>query len=209
MSVSSNTQKTPFPLLYAGPISYYAKYIKNATEFDIHENFTKQTFRSRTRVYGANGVISLSIPVQGGAQNSPINKVRISNIDAWQRIHWRTLVSAYKSSPFFEYYAYLFEPNFLKKYELLLDFNLEMHQTILKCLQFEIEPHLTTEFIPIQKNDLRILYSSKKAHPLSLQFPKYQQVFSYSNPFEPDLSILDALFNLGPETLSYLQNLNL
>lgn len=209
MNSISKSKKSPFPVLYAGPISYYVQLIKLQPEFDLHENFTKQTFRNRARIYGANGVITLSIPVQGGAQNLPVSEVQISNIEAWQRTQWRTLVSAYKSSPFFEFYIHLFEPHFSTPFNKLIDFNLAIHSTVLECLQIEMKPQFTTQFHPVQKNDPRIAYSSKKAHPVSVEFPVYQQVFSYNTPFETDLSILDALFNLGPETLNYLENLEL
>ena len=207
MNINLNTEYTAVPILYAGPISFYAKWLKNPDKLDVHENFIKQTFRSRARIYGANGVISLYIPVQKGAQNLPMREVQISNTEAWQRVQWRTLVSAYKSSPFFEYYTHLFEPHFLNKFEKLIDFNLAIHKTVLECLQLEIETKFTSQFHPIQQNDLRIIYSSKKSHPNAHSFPVYQQVFSYHGPFEPDLSILDALFNLGPETLNYLDSL--
>ena len=207
MISSSKKKKYPFPLLYAGSISFYALWAEELGKFDIHENYTKQTIRSRTRLYGANSVIALSIPIQSGAHNSPISKVKISNIDPWQRTHWRTLVSSYKSSPFFEFYAYLFEPHFTNQFDSLLDFNLAIHQTILQCLQLEIEPHFTNTFHPVLENDLRIIYSSKKPHLKANLFPEYQQVFSYQKNFEPDLSVLDALFNLGPETLTYLRSI--
>ena len=207
LNSNTNTPKIPFPVLYAAPISYYANWLKKQPEFDMHESFTKQTFRSRARIYGANGVIALSIPVQAGAQNLPVNEVLISNIEPWQRTHWRTLVSAYKSSPFFEFYTHLFKPHFNQEFEKLIDFNLAIHTTIQQCLQIEMDSKFTSQFRPIQKNDIRLIYSSKKAHPNAPNFPVYQQVFSYNASFEPDLSILDALFNLGPETLSYLDRL--
>ncbi len=204
MSIKPSLKPVEAPILYAGPVSYYAQLIHLKSDFDIHENFTKQNFRSRTRIFGTNGVISLNIPVQKGAQDLPMSEVKISNFEAWQRTHWRTFVSAYKSSPFFEFYAYLFEPYFNRNYEKLIDFNLDIHRTILNCLQINANIQFTSKFNPIQKNDLRFDYSSKKSHPLSSSFPKYQQVFSYSQGFEPDLSVLDLLFNLGPETELYL-----
>ncbi len=197
-----------FPLLYAAPISYYAQWINSTGPLDKFENFQKQSFRNRCRVYGANGVISLSIPVKTTSKKINITEVEISNIEPWQRTHWRTFVSAYKSSPFFEFYAHLWEPLFQQPYTLLWDFNWEVHKVILACLQLEIEESFTQKFEDISMQDMRAIYSSKKAHPNAHLFPTYQQVFSYTEPFEADLSILDALFNLGPETENYLQKLN-
>lgn len=193
-----------YPLLFAGSISYYAYFISSPGKLDLHEHLGKQSFRNRARIYGANGVITLSIPVKGHSQKQAVGDVEISNIESWQRNHWRTLISAYKSSPFFEYYTHLFEPLFLKKYSLLSEFNIEIHQVILQCLQLEVPFEITDNFYPKEESDYRVMYSSKKPHPNSIQFEKYQQVFSYQKPFEADLSILDALFNLGPETENYL-----
>jgi hypothetical protein len=197
-----------FPLLYAGPISYYSLWLKTEGYLDQHENFQKQSFRNRCKIYGANGLISLSIPVKSNSQKTNIKNVEISNIEAWQRNHWRTLISAYKAAPFFEFYIHLWEPLYLKKYESLWEFNIDVHHTILKCLQIPIRNKFTTEFIPIKNDDPRRIFSSKKTHPLSSSFPIYQQVFSYDSSFLPDLSILDVLFNLGPETEDYLLQLD-
>ena len=196
-----------FPLLYAGPLSYYAQYIPNPGFLDKHEPFAKQSYRNRMRVYGANGVIVLSIPITGESSKNTMGNVQISNIEPWQRNHWKTLESAYKSSPFFEFYNYLIAPLYQETYYSLWEFNQDFHQVILECLAISIPQKLTSEFTPITALDIRAIYSSKKPHPLSHSFPKYQQVFSYQKQFEPDLSILDLLFNLGPETESYLLQL--
>ena len=199
--------KSIFPLLYAAPISYYAQYLKKTGSIEKMENFTKQNFRTRCRIYGANGVINLSIPVVANSNKTLINQVEISNIDSWQRNHWKTLESAYKSSPFFEFYSHLIKPLYEKKFTHLWDFNLSFHLVILKCLEVKTPPVFTSEFTSIQPEDLRVIYSSKKAHPSSPLFPVYQQVFSYQKEFEPDLSILDGIFNLGPELENYLLKL--
>lgn len=202
----STSNKEIYPLLYAGPISYYAHYIHHPGMFDIHENFGKQSFRNRMKIYGANGVITLSIPTKGSSQKQPIDEVQVSNIELWQKNHWKSLVSAYKSSPFFEYYSHLISPLYEEQYRFIKDFNLAFHEVILTCLQLEIPILFSDQFYPIKDKDLRMVYSSKKAHLAANTFSKYQQVFSYQTPFQPDLSILDALFNLGPETESYLHS---
>ncbi len=198
-----------FPLLYAAPISYYAQFIQKEGILDPFENFTKQNYRSRARVFGANGVIALSIPVDGKSAKNPMQDAQISNIEPWQRNHWKTLESAYKSSPFFEFYQHLFLPFYEKTYDSLWQFNLEFHQTILMCLEISNSTSILDHPLPIKAGDHRALYSSKNGHPLSSSFPEYQQVFSYNKPFERDLSILDGLFNLGPELESYLLKLEL
>ena len=89
----------------------------------------------------------------------------------------------------------------------LWEFNLDIHHVILACLQSNSETCFTTEFIPLTNGDYRKVYSSKKVHPHSDEFPTYQQVFSYDKNFEPDLSIMDLIFNLGPEATDYLCHL--
>lgn len=198
-----------FPLLYAGPISYYSLYLRQGGVIEQNENFSRQNFRSRTRIYGANGVINLSIPIVKETLRSNICEVQISNIDPWQRNHWKSIESAYKSSPFYEFYFHLIQPLYEKDYSFLWEFNLEFHKVILQCLDLELNIEFSKEFGPIQANDLRVIYSSKKPHPNSIEFPEYQQVFSYQGKFEPDLSILDGIFNLGPELESYLLGLSI
>lgn len=197
-----------FPLLYAAPISYYAQLINYQGEIDPFDPYTKQNFRSRARIFGANGIITLSIPIAGESLKKPMKDAQISNIEAWQRNHWKSLESAYKSSPFFEFYSYLIQPLYETKYASLWEFNLAFHHIILTCLDIPEEIRVTSEYIPITPTDQRAMYSSKKPHNSSPSFPEYQQVFSYNNKFEPDLSILDGLFNLGPELESYLLKLS-
>lgn len=207
MKHEENKEKALFPLLYAAPASYYALLISAETTIDLHEPFVKQSFRSRTRIYGSNGVIAMTIPVQKNSQKLPIHEVQISNIDAWQRIHWRSIQSAYQSSPFFEFYTDLFYPLYQQKIDSLATFNLAFHKTILQCLQLPLDITTTEKPSPFMANDIRALYASKKAIEGANTFPAYQQVFSYSTPFEPDLSILDTIFNLGPETIDYLKKI--
>ena len=204
----SNKNIEIYPLLYAGPISYYAYFISNPGTFDLHEHLGKQSFRNRARIYGANGVITLSIPIHGHSQKQAVKDVEISNVESWQRNHWKTLVSAYQSSPFFEYYTHLFEPLFVENYTHLFEFNLAIHKVVLHCLQLDIHPKFTGIYEPMSEVDFRIIYSSKKPHRSAEKFEKYQQVFSYHQTFEKDLSILDALFNLGPETENYLRRIS-
>jgi hypothetical protein len=194
----------PFPIFYGGPISYYAELIQNEAIWDVHEHFAKQTFRTRMNVLGPQGMLSLNIPVQKGSQDLPMGEVKIANHEPWQRTHWRTLVSSYNSSPFFEFYESLFAPVYATKYDKLVHFLWEIHQQIMLCLQISKSIKCTSEWIPTFENDIRLHYQSKERMAISNRFPAYQQVFSYDRPFEPDLSILDAIFNLGPEAETYL-----
>ena len=199
-----------FPVFYAGPISYY-KALANADiiVFDIHEHFTKQTYRNRMHIYGANGVVKLTIPVHKIASKTPMKDLLISYDEDWQRVHWRALVSAYQSSPFFEYYDYLLAPLYEKQFNYLLDLNFELHSTTLKFLNINLDSTKSIDFMTDATANYRNKFSSKKQSKEALNQPAYQQVFSYDQPFIPDLSVLDLLFNLGSEAGRYLSTLPL
>lgn len=196
------------PLLCAGPVAYYSFLLQNEVAIDIHEKFIKQTYRNRYRIAGANGVITLTVPVDKNANKTPLNQVLISNIDPWQANHWKSLISAYQSSPFFEYYDYFFEPLFKKEYTLLIDFLADMHHAICKCLQTSITINFAAPTVDFIASDLRHFYQAKNPNFDHISCPEYQQVFSYNAPFQSHLSVLDVLFNLGPESLAYLQQIS-
>jgi hypothetical protein len=196
------------PVLCAGPLAYYGLLVQHPITFDVNERFIKQTYRNRYRILGANGVITLTVPVDKNANKTPLNQVLISNIDPWQANHWKSLVSAYQSSPFFEYYDYLFEPLFQKQYTLLIDFLIDMHAAICACLEIHLPIEVNTPEIPFEAGDTRHFYQAKNPNFDHISCPEYQQVFSYNAPFQAHLSVLDVLFNLGPESLAYLQQIS-
>jgi len=190
------------PTAYLGNISYYAK-IKNTAihRIERHENYIKQTIRNRCTILGANGPLSLTIPIhRPSGIKVKIDEVEISNIDQWQRIHWQAIVSAYNSSPFFEYYEDYFRPLFEKRFEYLFDFNCELHSIVLKLLKIKSELEFTQEYSQQLINDFRD--TKKLTEHADLQ--EYYQVFSYKIGFQENLSILDLLCNEGPRALEYL-----
>ena len=198
---------------YFAPIRYYSK-LTSYPEIYIeqHENFVKQTYRNRTVILGANGPISLIVPVEKGrAQKIKIKDLRIAYDEEWQRNHWRTIFSAYNSSPFFEYYADDIEPFFQKKHGFLFDFNQQITETILEALDIETNFILTDDFEQIPDNCLNFREQiSPKLHliqpdPHFIAQP-YTQVFSEKFGFISDLSILDLLFNEGPSSGEILTN---
>ena len=160
---------------------------------------------------GANGPISLIVPVEKGrAQKIKIKDLRIAYDEEWQRNHWRTIFSAYNSSPFFEYYADDIEPFFRKKYYFLFDFNQQITETILEVLEIPLILSLTEEFEKVSENCLNFREQiSPKTHLISadthFEAQPYTQVFSERFGFIPDLSILDLLFNEGPSAHSILE----
>ena len=197
-----------FPVLYLGPLDYYQQLIQQESiVFEQHENFTKQTYRNRCVVLGSNGKTNLSIPIQKTASKIPMKELKISYQEAWQKDHWRAIVSAYQNSPFFEYYDYLFQPFYEKEETFLIDFNLGLHEVILKCLDTNCSHVLSASFSPMHtENEHRLAYSPKKESAFVKTFAEYNQVFSDRMEFTPNLSIIDLIFNEGPNSRIYLKN---
>lgn len=183
--------------------------IVNAEEvtFEVDDNFQKQTYRNRTYIYAANGKLLLNIPVIHTQKNrQKYRDVKIANRDKWQSLHWKSLESAYRTSPFFEFYEDDLKSLFSKEADNLLDFNLECFNVICDCLQLDLKTSKTISFIKeVEDNrDYRHLVNAKKKQSLKLE--SYTQVFSNKHGFISNLSILDLLFNEGPNALNYLES---
>lgn len=180
---------------FFGPISWYEQ-LARTTEpvfIEAHENFQKQTVRTRCRIATANGVQTLSVPVNGSGS---IRDIRISDHNNWRHLHWQALSSAYGSSPFFEYYADDIAPFFEKKCDSLFDYNLEITRKMCELLDLRKDIQLTDSY----QGSALDLNQKVDCKP-------YYQVFQARHGFLPDLSILDLLFNMGPESILYLHGL--
>lgn len=198
--------KPLLPTAYLGPISYYAILLQYQNcNIEVHEHFIKQSIRNRCDIYGANGKLQLTIPKQRKGSNKTIIKdIQISYKQNWQKQHWNAIISSYNSSPYFEYYKDEFLPSFEKKEILLIDFNHKLQTVILNILEKEEEIKTTTTYL--HQGD----FTDLRCHKWNLkQKEKYNQVFMEKHGFIANLSILDLLFNLGPESADYLHNLNI
>lgn len=194
------------------PVQFFSKFLLFEKVFlEQHENFTKQTYRNRYEISGANGIISLIVPVvKGHGRNIKIRDLRISYDTEWQRNHWRTIFSAYNSSPFFKFYEDDLYPFFNEKWEFIFDFNLKIIELICELLEIETFPELTGNFEEIPENTLNFREAlSPKKHRAAPDFQfnpqPYTQVFEERHGFMPNLSILDLLFNEGPNSLNILE----
>ena len=194
-----------FPTAYFPSIGYM-KLLLQAEQpvIEIWDTYHKQTFRNRCQVMTANGVQALSIPVKKVNGNHTMTKdMAISPIEPWQQIHRRCLESAYKASPYFDHYYGYIAPVFETKFEKLIDVNDAALKAVFKMLKLNMEIAYSTDYVHETEHDFRDLLSSKNVD-LGLQFPPYYQVFCNKYPFAPDLSILDLIFNEGPEAKNHL-----
>ena len=197
-----------FPLFYLPPVSYFSALNAHDYEFllEKEEHFPKQTYRNRTRIYSPNGALDLFLPViKGSKYHTKIKDVKISYDFKWQRLHWLSLESCYRNSAYFEYYEDELAVFYNKKFEFLFDYNLEMLQWIFKQLKKPAEFNFTTEYIKeiAPENDYRTKNHFKEPE-LIIPAKSYFQVFEDRMGFIPNLSIVDLLFNQGPQTKNYL-----
>ena len=194
------------PTAYLAPISYYAILLQHPNcSIELHEHFIKQSIRNRCDIYGANGKLRLSIPKERkGSSKKIIENLKISYKQNWQKQHWNAIESAYNSSPFFEYYKYELKPFFEEKEKYLVNFNNKLQKAIISMLKQENSQKNTTKYF--HKGDFLDL----RNYTWELKKQKeYDQVFMEKQGFISNLSILDLLFNLGPESADYLNNLDL
>ncbi|MCG6187678.1 WbqC family protein [Maribellus maritimus] len=195
---------------YFAPVQYYSMCLKYPLVYiERFENFTKQTYRNRCVILGANGPIPLVIPVvKGRGPKTLIKDLKISYDVDWQRNHWRTIFSAYNSSPFFEFFKDDIFPFFEKKEKYLLELNMKVHETLRELLDIENETVLTSDFESVPETALNyreIISPKNKRLDVRFQPQKYTQVFSEKFDFSPNLSIIDLLFNEGPNSFTVLE----
>lgn len=192
---------------YLAPVEYYAAlFHAERVLIEVHDNYRKQSYRNRCVIGGANGPLSLSIPVEKPEKaKSRMKDIRIAEHGDWHHLHWNAIVSAYNSTPFFQYYEEDFRPFYERKFIFLHDFNEELRRLLCRFIGIETPVDYTSEYIKIPVEDtidLRESIDSKR--PLAYQMPTYYQVFAGKFGFTPNMSIIDLLFNLGNETRIYL-----
>ena len=174
--------------------------------FEVYDNYQKQTYRNRMFVYDVNGKLPLTIPVVYSQKNRQLYKdILISKDEHWQDLHWKSIQSAYSSSPFFEFYEHDFHPLFHTNYENLMDFNFKCLEVIYECLELSFDYDISESFEKDPKNliDYRALADNRKEK--EQDFKPYVQVFDDKHGFIPNLSILDLICNEGPNAMLYLK----
>ncbi len=190
---------------YFAPISHWKEIIGSNILWDLNQHFVKQTIRNRIHIYGPNKVLKLSIPVKHSTERFTLKNALIENDFQWQKEHWKSIESSYKSSPFFEYYEDSLKELYINKYNNLSDFNFNGIKLICEWLGIEFKFNLTESYKEKYEsgNDLR--FKSEKNYNDLFKVKEYIQVFSSKHGFKNNLSILDLIFNEGPNSLSYLE----
>ena len=199
---------------YFGPVQWYQKLHRaEYVQVEQWESFQKQTYRNRCLIATTQGFQALTVPTERGG--SPLIKdTRISDHGNWRHLHWNALQSAYGESPFFEYYQDDIRPFFEQRWDYLLDFNEAIRTKICELIDIQPKVTLTKEFTVYSLQftddysatiDFRSAIRPKNPLPDPDFEPKpYYQVYQQKHGFLPNLSILDLLFNMGPESIFYL-----
>ena len=196
-------------LQYFPPVSFFSTLFEETYFYlDIYEIYRKMSFRNRCMVAGAQGIISLSVPLQQGRnQQLPVNEVRISDTEQWQSRHFKSIRSAYKRSPFFDFYEDELAAIYRRPFELLTEWNICCLEWVKDKLDWRTEIRYTESAVPypgVGITDLRNRVLPKNF--MELNPVKYRQVFEERVGFFANLSVLDLLFNCGPRTSELLRN---
>ena len=190
---------------YFGPVQWYQKLNRfDKCLIESQESFVKQTYRNRCVIATTNGMQSLTIPIEHG-ESRLMRDIRISNHGHWRHLHWNALMSAYGESPFFEFYADDLHPFFEQPWDYLFDYNMAITDKMCELIDFQPCLEITNNFTREVEHDYREAIQPKHPLPDKGFTPRpYYQVYAQKHGFLPNLSILDLLFNEGPEAILYL-----
>lgn len=202
---------------YLAPIQYYAKLLQgNRILIERCDNYIKQTYRNRCSIVAANGVMPLSIPIEKPLENKCLTRdIRIAEHGNWRHLHWQSIVSAYNSTPFFEYYEDELHPFYERKIEFLFDFNEQLRELVFSWIGIDraviaYTDEFKTEFADDEIDLRELIHPKKDWQILDSHFSPepYYQVFSEKMGFIPNQSIIDLVFNMGNESILVLQKCN-
>jgi len=200
---------------YLPPVSWMAVALKyQNVSVELYETYPKQTFRNRCNIATSNGILNLSIPViKVNGNHTQTRDILIDNSKNWQQLHWRSIITAYNKSPYFLYYRDMIEPLYRNKHKNLITLNQEFLNVLLPVLNIRTIRIRNTEEYIFEPECINLRNSfNPKQQPYQIvvkTLPRYMQVFEEIHGFIPDLSILDLLFNLGPDASPYLSNIEL
>lgn len=199
-------KKQIFTSAYLAPISYYRALLACEEPcLEQYNNYERKTYQNRCEILSANGTIALTVPVEKSKQaKTPFKDIRIAHHTPWQQQHVKAIMSAYRNSPFYEYYIDEIQPLYEKNFTFMLDFNNELQAVILDQWDLNVPLKLTLEYYQgLDMEDMRATFHPKTK--VDDETKPYIQVFADKVDFVPDLSILDLLFNVGPEAELFLK----
>lgn len=197
--------KVILPTAFLPPVSYLGWMLQSeAPIIELHETFPKQTIRNRFEILTAQGRFRLSLPLEGRRNHTRTDEIRLSHDPLWPVKHWRSIVTAYSSAPYFEHYETEMYALVMQKERSLAAYNAKALSSILRMLKVEKEINYSADYIkhPQDLIDLRNFN-------ISTSLPRYMQVFEETTGFQSDLCILDLIFNLGPSAKDYLYGIKL
>jgi hypothetical protein len=192
---------TILPIAYMPSVEYVARLLREECVIDLGEHYIKRSQRNRAQILSANGVMSLTVNVENA--NRPRQKIKDVRIDyskRWQHQHWVSILSAYKSSPYFDHYAHLLEPYYKREWQYLADYNMEYLSTLLRLLGVDDKVNISEKYVAAREGDLDLRPKHNEGSTFVAE--PYFQVFSDRMPFEANLSILDLLMCEGPQAVS-------
>jgi hypothetical protein len=190
---------------YFAPISHWKEIINGNILWELNKNFNKQTLRNRTYIYGPNKILKLSIPIKHSKESFTLENTLIENDFQWQKDHWKSIQSAYKSSPFFEFYEDGLRNLYFNNYNKLSVFNIECIKLVYEWLDISTKSSFTKTFKEKYNTEIDLRDMAEKNFDDKFIVKEYIQVFSPNHGFKNNLSILDLVFNQGPNSISYLK----
>ena len=201
---------TSLPVCCFAPISWYVLYAENNFEISNEEYFQKQTYRNRFDILTGNGVQTLTIPVEStGGERKLLREIRISSEYSGKKT-LQAIRSAYGNSAMYDFIENELEDLFLKEEKFLFDFNMKAHDWTCRWFPLIPEGRLIESKIPEERlAEPKIIderWKQRGTRPVELK--SYPQVFADRFPFEKDLSIMDAIFNLGKTSIKTLGHVN-
>ncbi|MBR3886434.1 MAG: WbqC family protein [Alistipes sp.] len=188
------------PSAYMPSVEYVARLLREECVIDLGENYVKRSERNRASILSANGVMALTVHVENA--NRPRQRMRDVRIDyskRWQHQHWVSILSAYKSSPYFDHFAADIEPFYRREWRYLVDYNMEYTSTLLRLLGTKCEVRTSEQYVVATEEDLDLRPKTKEGSTFVAQ--PYFQVFSGRMPFAENLSVLDLLLCEGVDAI--------
>ena len=200
LDAERQTLRMILPTTYMGSVEWYRQFLANpsAVQIEVMESFPKQTYRNRCTITTPDGSLTLSVPVKRADSKQLTRDVEISYQQRWQHQHWIALMSAYKRTPYFDYYADFFRPFYEQETRFLVDFNEKIHEVILALVQNRVE--LGSNGVALSSTEETILHNTTQCYTI-LHHTADWQGLNLEPTFGNGQSILDTLFEYGPETI--------